>query len=129
MRGAINVSNHSAAGLSKRIDLHSWLSFAYAGLDRKEEAIREANKAAELYPVSKDAFWGPRLVRNQAIVYVMVGEYEAAMDKIEYLFSIPTSRLDAPSGPMLRIDPTWDPLRSHPRFQKILEEHTPTHAR
>lgn len=110
-------------------DLHSWLSFAYAGLNRKEEAIREANKAAELYPVSKDAFWGPRLVRNQAIIYVMVGEYQAAMDKIEYLFSIPTSRLDAPSVPMLRVDPTWDPLRTHPRFHEILEKYSDSSAR
>ncbi|MCI0442184.1 hypothetical protein L0152_03075, partial [bacterium] len=60
-------------------------------------------------------------VRNLTIVYVMVGEYEAAIDQIEYLLSIPTG-LNSPSIPMLRVDPTWGPLRSHPRFQKILEQ-------
>jgi len=58
----------------------------------------------------------------------MVGVYEAALDRIEYLFSIPTA-LRMPSVPMLRIDPTWDPLRSHPRFQKILEKYGHPQAR
>ena len=70
--------------------LHSWISFAYAGLNRKEEAIREAKTAVELLPVSKDAMTGPVFVQNLAIVYVMVGEYESALDQIEYLLSIPT---------------------------------------
>ncbi len=51
----------------------------------------------------------------------MVGEYEAAIDQIEYLCSAPYGGLVL-SVPLLRIDPTWDPLRSHPRFQKILEK-------
>jgi len=105
--------------------LHSRISFAYAGLNRKEEAIREAKTAVELLPVSKDAITGPDFVVDLAIVYVMVGEYEAALDKIEYLLSIPAGL----SVPMLRIDPRWDPLRSHPRFQKILEKYSDSPAR
>ncbi len=100
-------------------DLHNWISFANAGLNRNGVAIREAETAVELYPVSKDAQRGPSMVRDLAAIYVMVGEYEPALDKIEYLLSIPSWL----SVPMLRIDPTWDPLRSHPRFQKILEKY------
>ena len=109
--------------------LHSWISIAYAGLNRKEEAIREAKTAVELYPVSKDAIIGPAFVRDLAVVYVMVGEYESALDQIEYLLSIPALGRNAPSVPMLRIDPRWDPLRSHPRFQKILEKYSDSPAR
>ncbi|MCI0447750.1 hypothetical protein L0152_31625, partial [bacterium] len=109
---------------SKNEDLHAAISIAYAGLNRKEEAIREAKAAVELLPISKDAVLGPWAVRNLTIVYVMVGEYEAAIDQIEYLLSIPTG-LKSPSIPMLRINPTWDPLRSLARFQKILERYNP----
>jgi hypothetical protein len=48
----------------------------------------------------------------------MLGEYDAALDQIEYLVSIPSWL----SVPLLRLDPRWDPLRSHPRFQKLLEK-------
>jgi serine/threonine-protein kinase len=73
----------------------------------------------ELYPVSKDAFGGPDYVEGLAQIYVMVGEYDAALDQIEYLLSIPYWL----SVPSLRIDPLWDPLRNHPRFQKLLEKY------
>ncbi len=45
-----------------------------------------------------------------AETYVMVGEYEAAIDQLDYMLSIP-SRI---SVPLLRIDPLYDPLRDHP---------------
>ncbi len=61
--------------------------------------------------------WGPEMTANLAVIYVMVGEQNAALDQIEYLLSIPSIL----SVPLLRIDPQWDPLRNHPRFQKLLE--------
>ncbi len=99
--------------------VHSSLGIAYAGLGRKDEAIREGKLAVALYPPSKDAIFGPVLVRELAYIHVMVGEYEAAMDQIEYLVSIPNHAL---SVPFLRLDPRCDPIRSHPRFQRLLEE-------
>jgi serine/threonine protein kinase/tetratricopeptide (TPR) repeat protein len=96
---------------------HSYdLGIAYAGLGRKEEAIREGKKVLELLPVSKDAFEGPDYVQNLAQIYVMVGDYDSAIDQLEYLLSIPSDI----SIPYLRIDPTWTPLRNQPRFQKLL---------
>jgi len=97
---------------------HQMLGLAYAGLGRKEDAIREGKKALELRPVSKDAFLSPRLVEGLAEIYVMVGEYDLAIDQLEYLLSIPSYI----SVPYLRIDPTWAPLRNHPRFQKLINE-------
>jgi serine/threonine-protein kinase len=96
------------------------LGIAYAGLGRKEEAIREGKLAVELYPVSKDAIRGPANVLYLALIYVMVGEYDAALDKIEYLLSIPCTL----SVPLLRFEPQWDPLRDHPRFKRLLEEYS-----
>ena len=98
--------------------LHSSLGIAYAGLDRKQEAIQEAEKAVELLPVSKEAYRGYFRVMDLARVYVMVGEYDAAIDKLEFLLSFPGWM----SIPLLKLDPIWDPLRDHPRYQKLLKK-------
>jgi eukaryotic-like serine/threonine-protein kinase len=95
---------------------HSQLGIAYAGLGRRGEAIPEGKRAVELLPISKDAFEGHDYVQNLAQIYVMVGDYDSAIDQLEYLLSIPSDI----SIPYLRIDPTWAPLRNHPRFQKLL---------
>ncbi len=97
--------------------VHSSLGIVYAALGRKEEAIQEGKMAVELYPVSKDAYIGVDRVKDLAFIYTMVGDYEAALDQIEYLLSIPGWF----SVPLLRLDPIWDPLRHHPRFQKLLK--------
>jgi serine/threonine-protein kinase len=96
--------------------VHSSLARANAGLGRKAEAIREAQAAVKLLPVSKDAYAGLYAVRALAAVYTTVGEHDAAIDQLEYLLSIPSlwSAWD------LRLDPRWDPLRNHPRFKKLV---------
>jgi serine/threonine-protein kinase len=101
-----------------RVRFHTTLGEAYAGLGRKEEAIREAKKGVELVPVSKNAIFGPRFIEDLARVNLMVGDYDAAIAQLEYLLSIPGEL----SVPLLRLDPTWAPLRSHPRFKKLINE-------
>jgi len=96
---------------------HSALGIVYAGLGRKQEAIRQGEVAVDLLPVSKDAMRGPHRLMDLAQIYVMVGDYDRAIEWLEYLLSIP-SKL---SKVLLRIDPTWDPLRDHPRFKKFIE--------
>ncbi len=98
--------------------LHSSLGIVYAGLGLKEKAIQEAIKATELLPISKEFWRGPYRVKDLAQVYVMVGEYDKALDKIEYLLSIPGEL----SIPLLKIDPVWATLHSHPRFQKLINK-------
>ncbi len=96
---------------------HSALAIAYAGLDRKEDALREGKLAVELLPVSKEAMRGATRVEKLARIYVMVGEYDLAIEQLEYLLSIPSEL----SIPLLRLDPVWEPLRDHPRFKNLLE--------
>jgi tetratricopeptide (TPR) repeat protein len=98
--------------------VHSSLGLVYAGLGRREEAIREGKLATEILPVSKDALDGGSRVEVLARIYAMVGEHDAALDQLEYLLSIPSDF----SISLLRLDPQYDPLRGHPRFQKLLEQ-------
>jgi serine/threonine-protein kinase len=95
---------------------HASLGIAYAGLGRKADAIREGKQALALLPVSKDAYRGAFHVEEMARIYAMVGERDAAVEQLEYLMSIPFDL----AAPGLRLDPTWDSLRNHPRFQKLV---------
>jgi serine/threonine-protein kinase len=95
---------------------HSALGIAYAGLGRREDAIREGNKGVKLLPMTKEAMRGYSRVRDLAQIYVMVGEFDLAIDQIEFLLSIPGGL----SIPLLRLDPVWAPLRENPRFKKLL---------
>jgi serine/threonine protein kinase/tetratricopeptide (TPR) repeat protein len=97
---------------------HSALGIAYAGLGRKEDAIREGKLAVELLPVAKEAWRGLFKVEALAKIYVMVSEFDAAIDQLEFLLSVPGEM----TIHLLRLDPVWDPLRNHPRFKKLIEQ-------
>jgi serine/threonine protein kinase/tetratricopeptide (TPR) repeat protein len=98
--------------------LHGALGLAYAGLGRKDEALREGKLAIELLPLSKDALRGSYRATELALIYVMVGEHDAALALLEDLLSRPTDLTVS----ILRLDPAWAPLRSNPRFQKLVGE-------
>ncbi len=99
--------------------IHSSLGLVYAGLGRRDDAIREGKLGVDLLPISKDALTGPDRLDDLTIIYIMVGEYDAALDQIEYLLSIPSYI----SISWLRLDPEYDPLRKLPRFQRLLEKY------
>jgi len=114
----------ASSSLEKKVEerpqdarLHSALGIAYAGLGRKQDALREGRLAVELLPVTKEAWRGTYRVEELARIYVMVGEYDLAIEQLEYLLSIPGEL----SIPLLRLDPAWEPLRDHPRFNRLLE--------
>jgi len=91
------------------------LAIAYALLGRKGDALREAARAAEILPVSRDGNDGADLQEDYAFVETLVGETDAAVKRLTYLLSIPSDL----SVNLLRFDPTWDPLRGNPRFEKL----------
>jgi tetratricopeptide (TPR) repeat protein len=90
----------------------------YARLDRREDAIREGERAVALQRASGDKNVGSTYEIGLAKIYSLVGEYEAALDTIDYLLSIPGDL----SVAWLE-GATWDPLRDHPRFAEILEKY------
>ena len=97
--------------------LRAALGFTYAGLGRREEAIREGRRAVELQPPSQDTWLGVDLVRSLATTYAMLGEADSAVKQLRLLLEVPSWI----SVPALRVDPTWDLIRRDPGFRALLE--------
>lgn len=114
------IENHA-----DEAETHAYLGLFYAYMQRKDEAIRESRKAVEMEPESQNAFHGAGHAANLALVYVLTGELNEAISLIERLLTTPGS-MNWPGSPNsmtlaeLRLRWEWDPLRSDPRFQKIL---------
>jgi TolB-like protein/Tfp pilus assembly protein PilF/tRNA A-37 threonylcarbamoyl transferase component Bud32 len=96
---------------------HSSLGITYAGLGRKTDAIQEGELATDLLPVTREAWRGAYRIEDLARIYVMVGEIDLAIEKLEFLLSIPSEL----SIPLLQLDPAWKSILDHPRFKKLLE--------
>ena len=94
------------------------LTLAYVG--RKAEAEREGKRGVELLPISRDGYGGPYNQLQLVRIYVLNGEPELALDQLEPLLRIPYYI----SPGWLRVDPAFDPLRKHPRFQRLLSPRT-----
>ena len=98
---------------------HSSLGVAYAGLGRREEAIREGRRGVELLPLSKDAVYGIPHVIDLAYIYALLGDSDKAVEQLDVLLSHPGWA----SGPWLRMDPRWRTLQGNPHFEALLAKH------
>jgi hypothetical protein len=97
--------------------LLSTLAFADALLGgRNAEAIREGERAVEMLPISKDALDGPCVLANLAMVHACCGEVDKAFNELALLAKTPNGIYYGE----LKQDPSWEPLRSDPRFDKLL---------
>ncbi len=119
MLAALALLEKEVAARPEDARVHSALGGVLAVLGRKEEAIREGKQGVDLFPVSRDALHGPRHIQDLADIYVTVGEYDSALEQIEYLLSIPTMV----SVELLKLHPAMDPLRDHPEFRRLQEQY------
>jgi TolB-like protein/class 3 adenylate cyclase len=94
----------------------SLLGMIDAGLDRKEEALREGRRGCELLPISKDAIDGADIAINLAQIYAWTGEKDRAIEQIAVVERVP----NALSYGLLKLHPYWDSLRGDRRFEKIV---------
>lgn len=96
--------------------LHAQLGLAYAGLQRRDDAVREGELAVRLLPIAENDYAGAALADNLAHIHVLVGNSDAAITLLESLLET-----ESPvSSAWLRADPTWDPLREIPEFKNLL---------
>jgi len=105
-------------------DRHANLGWLYAFMGRREDAIREGQRAVGLKPESKDAFDGAIMNCYLALIYARVGEKDLALPLIERLLKTPGA-VDSVDYSItlndLKFRWEWDPLRGDPRFQKLIE--------
>jgi serine/threonine-protein kinase len=102
---------------------HAQLGLLYAFMGRKDDALREGRRAVELKPIARDVIEGAVAQDFQALIFARTGETDRAISEIERLLTTPFAVDYADEGITLsdlRTRWEWDPLRSDPRFQKIL---------
>jgi tetratricopeptide (TPR) repeat protein len=92
------------------------LMLAYLG--RKAEAMEAGERAAALWPISRDANQGAYIQHQVVRIYLLVGEPEKALDRLEPLLKMPYYL----STGWLRVDPTFAPLKGNPRFEPLVAE-------
>jgi TolB-like protein/Flp pilus assembly protein TadD len=95
---------------------YALLGFALAYLGRMNDAIRAGERGAELLPISRDAYIGPYIQFLLARVHMMAGNHDKAVELLAPLVDVPNNL----SRAWLRVDPTFDPLRKHPGFQRLV---------
>jgi serine/threonine protein kinase/tetratricopeptide (TPR) repeat protein len=87
----------------------SWLASAYAAADEREQAQAILD---EIQQMSAKRYVSPYLV---AMVYSNLDDGERAFEELERALAIRDGRLV-----WLGVDPQFDPIRDHPRFDELL---------
>lgn len=100
--------------LSRNI-FESSMVVALAGLGRHDEARARIDAVMATDPGLVDALSGATVIQNVALAYVLLGDADAAITTLERLLDRPARF----SGTLLRIDPLWQPLHTHPRFARL----------
>jgi TolB-like protein/Flp pilus assembly protein TadD len=104
------------------------LGLLYAFLGRKEDALREGQRAMELKPITHDVIEGAVVEDFYTLTCARLGESDKAISRIERLLTTPFA-VDYADESITLSDLKqrweWDPLRKDPRFQKILAEPEP----
>ena len=96
---------------------HALVGLIYAGLGRNDEAVAAGRRATEMLPETKDTLNGPILTISLARILTMTGAHEEAIALLDRSLSTPAGI----TVNELRLEPTWDPLRANPAFQRLLD--------
>jgi TolB-like protein/Flp pilus assembly protein TadD len=108
------------ADLAKAPDdakLVAMLGLVHAMSGHNDEAIAAGRRATGLLPIARDAYDGPLIATKLAVIYAQASQADRAIELLQDLVTIP----NGPTPGTLRVEREWDPLRSDPRFEKLLK--------
>jgi TolB-like protein/Tfp pilus assembly protein PilF len=92
------------------------------GLGHEAEALQAIGRSLELVEKSGDHLLGTAQMGVCAALYAEAGRADLAVPLLEKLLAMPNGGL-IESPALLRIDPTWDPIRNDPHFVALLERY------
>lgn len=92
-----------------------------AALGRKEEALREGQRAVELLPIEKDAVSGRIMIDYFAMIAAWAGDKAVACEQLTAATRYPSTL----SYGQLKLLPWWDALRGDPCFEQIVASLAP----
>jgi len=107
--------------------IHAVLGLMHSGLGEKEAALREANRAVELE--GDDLYFVASAKEVLARIEVEVGDPSHALDLLPEILQANAFSWETGvplTVALIRLDPTWDPIRNDPRFQKLIVGAEPT---
>jgi serine/threonine protein kinase/tetratricopeptide (TPR) repeat protein len=105
--------------------IHASLALAYAGLGVRDKAVREARRAMEIVPLSKNNPRATAFMGTAVEVFGRAGEVDNAVTLAELLLSMPAGR--EMTIPFLKVWPGFDPIRASPRYQQLIRRFEESH--
>ena len=105
----------------------SLLAVTDAGLGNREDAVREARRACDMQPYTTHATYAPLLHCNLAVVYAWTDQRDLAIATLTEAVGHPAGEnlMMQPTYGDFRLNPLWDPLRSDPRFDALVQRLAP----
>jgi hypothetical protein len=97
------------------------IAVVYAALGERDAALARIDSIVDMRRTWTSPYMSPIPFDEMAMVQVLLGENEVAMEILEKLMEMEYA--GALTVHDLRLDPIWDPLHDHPRFQALLEEY------
>ena len=98
------------------------LALTYAALGRAEDADRVIARLKSMTPLDTEPYFGATIVQVSALVYIKLGNYDAAIEELDSILAIPS----VVSIPLLELDPRWKPLWNRPGFRELVDRYGET---
>ena len=99
--------------------VHAARGLALAGAGRADDAVAEARWLQQCDVYRNDAHYGTMAAEFRAQILAQTDHPDTALDEVERLLPGPSWL----SVHKLRLDPRWDAIRTHPRFQALVRKY------